>query len=184
MKDALFAIWFFLPAGIANVTPILVATIPGLKRWNTPLDMGLSYRGQRVLGDHKTWRGIVCGVILGVVMAYGMALLLDTQSWAQVLTDGYSVTPGRMVAIGFLLSAGALAGDAIESFFKRQMRIPSGKSWFPFDQLDYIVGGLIACLPLIQLTLSQYVWVFIVWFGMHLVFSYIGYLLHFKKDPI
>jgi CDP-2,3-bis-(O-geranylgeranyl)-sn-glycerol synthase len=37
---------------------------------------------------------------------------------------------------------GALAGDSIKSFFKRRLGFAPGKAWVPFDQLDFIVGGL------------------------------------------
>lgn len=58
----LFVLWFFAPAGVANVTPILVAKLPGLREWSAPMDFGFTYRGKRVFGKHKTWRGFITGV--------------------------------------------------------------------------------------------------------------------------
>ena len=68
MKEILFALWFFLPAGIANMSPILVANLPGLKRLKAPMDFGLTFRGQRVFGTHKTWRGFVVGIIAATLV--------------------------------------------------------------------------------------------------------------------
>jgi len=34
-----------------------------LNRLKTPLDFGLSFRGKRIFGDHKTWRGLVINVL-------------------------------------------------------------------------------------------------------------------------
>jgi len=83
-----------------------------------------------------------------------------------------------------LFAIGALGGDAIESFFKRQRNIKSGGSWVPFDQLDYIIGSVLVSLFFVILTPMQYVWIFIVWFILHLLASYLGYLVGLKKDPI
>lgn len=176
IEHIIFALWFFLPAGVANVTPILVAKAPLLRDWNTPIDFGKSWRGARILGDHKTWRGLVCGVIAGTVVVILQPIIWDASYF------GSSIL--ALLALGAALSLGALAGDALKSFFKRRMSVPSGKSWFPFDQLDYIAGGLLLSLPIVSLTFSQYVSVILTWFGMHLLFSYLGYLSHFKKDPI
>jgi CDP-2,3-bis-(O-geranylgeranyl)-sn-glycerol synthase len=83
-----------------------------------------------------------------------------------------------------LLSFGALFGDMVKSFFKRQLGVASGKSWFPFDQIDYIVGGLAFSAIVVRLEATQYISVLVVWFALHLISSYIGYLLKLKKDPI
>jgi CDP-2,3-bis-(O-geranylgeranyl)-sn-glycerol synthase len=83
-----------------------------------------------------------------------------------------------------LFGFGAIAGDAIESFFKRQRNVAPGHSWFPFDQIDYVIGTIIAVSPFVQLHFWQYVVLLV--FGMlgSLVSSYIGYLTGFKERPI
>jgi CDP-2,3-bis-(O-geranylgeranyl)-sn-glycerol synthase len=86
--------------------------------------------------------------------------------------------------MGASMGFGALAGDAIKSFFKRQMSVPSGESWFPFDQIDYIVGGLIMSVPFVQLKLSEYIIISIVWFVIHPIATFIGWLLKLKDSPI
>jgi CDP-2,3-bis-(O-geranylgeranyl)-sn-glycerol synthase len=79
---------------------------------------------------------------------------------------------------------GALLGDAIESFFKRQARVKPGNTWFPFDQIDYIIGGLLFSLPVITLGVKYYFLILVVWLLLHLISSYIGYLLGLKTKPI
>lgn len=167
----------FLPAGIANMTPLLANKVPGLNKWNTPMDFGKSWRGVRIFGDHKTWRGFVTGVFMGTVSGIIITGLL--------FPVGHSSHNTIMWALfGFALSAGALLGDAVKSFFKRRSGVPSGKSWFPFDQLDYIVGALICTLPFGSLNLGFIISVVPVYFGGHLITTYIGYKLHFKNAPI
>ena len=87
------------------------------------------------------------------------------------------------ILFGLLSSAGALTGDALRSFFKRQRGMAPGKSWFPFDQIDYVLGGVVFTACYIQLTLWQYVLLFIVWFLLHPLATLIGYLLKLKDSP-
>src|SRR3989475_5585609 len=53
------ALWFFLPAYVAN--PMAVVFGGG-----TPIDFGRTLRdGERLFGDGKTWRGLVGGTLAG-----------------------------------------------------------------------------------------------------------------------
>lgn len=181
----LFALVWFLPAGIANMTPVIVAKIPGIRRFSQPIDFGRSFRGKRILGDHKTWRGLLLGTLAGsLVMVpqyasfYGFILPENLPAWQVRL---HQINP---IILGALLGFGALAGDMTESFIKRQFDIPSGKSWFPWDQIDYILGAILLSALYIQLPWGIYLTTAIVYFALHLGTSYLGYLLGFKSDPI
>lgn len=173
LDNIIFALLFFLPAGISNMTPVFSSKIPGLRNWKTPLDLGKSYRGQRVLGPNKTWRGLASGVVMGTLVG---AILSQTY-----FSDYNTVL---FILLSASMSLGALVGDALESFFKRQRQIPSGQPWFPFDQTDYIIGGLVFALPFTILPLWVIGWVFCFYFGLHLISSYVGYRLGLKDLPI
>lgn len=178
----ILALWFFAPAGIANATPVFAKRIPYLRKWKTPLDFGKSFKGKRILGDNKTWRGFCFGVILAsLVFWLQKYLYIHNDLISSLIKLDYASLP---IGLGILLGIGALLGDAIESFFKRQLRIPSGEAWFPFDQIDYIIGGILLSSLVITLTPLQNVTVLLVWFGLHLVSSYVGYLLGLKDKPI
>ncbi|GAC1370126.1 MAG: CDP-2,3-bis-(O-geranylgeranyl)-sn-glycerol synthase [Candidatus Saccharimonadales bacterium] len=184
VRDIAFALWFFLPAGLANVAPILAAAAPGLQSWNTPIDGGGTYRGRPVLGAHKTWRGLVSGVVLATLTVFLQQLAAGHFGWAAWIASGYDYSQSHTFLLGPLFALGALGGDAAESFFKRRTGIESGRSWLGFDQLDYVIGAIIFTVPVARLTLPQYAWVVVTWFGLHLLFSYIGYLVGLKKEPI
>jgi len=183
-RDILFALWFFLPAGIANITPILVAKTPVINRWGPPIDLGLHWRGKRLLGDHKTWRGIISGFIAGTLTVWLQVWLYKNTEWAQTISQPIDYSSISILGLGFALSIGALGGDAIKSILKRQLSVKPGESWFPFDQLDYIIGGLLLSSFVVILPFQEYIWIFILWFGLHLLFSYIGYITKFKEHPI
>lgn len=183
MDSLLFALWFFLPAGIANVTPVFASKIPTLKDWDTPVDLGLTFRSKPILGPHKTIRGILLGTLLGTLVFLFQVQAYENFAWAREVSNGLDYSQ-LSVWLGILLSFGALSGDIVKSFFKRQFKVSSGKSWFPFDQIDYILGGLILSTIIVILGLNQYILILVVWFLIHLLSSYIGYLLKLKKDPI
>lgn len=155
------------------MTPVFSSKIPVIRNWNTPLDFGRSYRGQRIFGKNKTWRGLLSGVLFGTLTGY----ILSQTYFTDYDTVLFTVLAASM-------SFGALAGDAIESFFKRQRGIPSGKPWFPFDQTDYIIGGLLFTLPVTIVPLWVAAWVLALYFGLHLLSSYIGYVIGLKDAPI
>jgi len=103
---------------------------------------GRTVRGKRILGDHKTWRGLLFGIIAAIVIVLLQTFLYQTGGVFEKLSlINYSEV--SVVALGFLLGFGALFGDAVKSFFKRQLAIASGNSWVPFDQLDFILGALL-----------------------------------------
>ena len=173
MNDFIAAILFFLPAGLANMTPPVANKIPILNGWKTPMDFGKTWKGKRVLGNHKTWRGLVSAVIVGGITAVIISKL-----------NSNTVVPISPFWMGFLLGLGALLGDAAKSFFKRRISLTPGRPWFPFDQIDYIVGGLLITVPFVRLELWTMVTIFIVYFGLHLLTAYLGYLLKLKDSPI
>jgi len=104
--------------------------------------------------------------------------------WARTLTSSVDYAHLPTVALGILFGVGALGGDAIESFFKRQRGVPPGRGWFPFDQLDYIIGASLATMPFVALSVLQYGLLIVLWLVVHLVASYVGWLLHLKERPI
>lgn len=183
MGEILFALWFFLPAGLANGAPVIANKVPVLNKFKTPLDFGLHFRDKRVLGDNKTWRGLLSGVFIGIVVVLLQSYIYGNWEYVRSISSIDYSSPDIWV-LGMLLGFGALAGDALESFIKRQMNIPSGERWFPFDQLDYVIGGLFLSTLYAGIGLQEYVVVIVIWFGMHIIWAYIFYILGFKEKPI
>jgi CDP-2,3-bis-(O-geranylgeranyl)-sn-glycerol synthase len=183
-QDIFIAFWFFIPAGAANVAPIFAAAIPGLKRFSASIDGGKKLNGRPILGANKTWRGIVVGIIAATLMLWLQQLIVGAWPLLHDLVKQIDYQNINVFVLGFLFAIGALGGDIIESFFKRRLNIGSGHTWFPFDQIDYILGGIITTMPLIALSLYQYLWLIILWTIIHLLSAFIGWLLGFKPRPI
>jgi len=117
--------YLMIPAYLANMAPPFTKHI----KWNLPMDFGLSIGGVRIFGDHKTWKGFIAGVAVAVISGF----VLEALYWPFEFSAVYWSA---------LVGAGALLGDAVKSFFKRRANIKPGKSWIPFDQIDYTVGAL------------------------------------------
>jgi CDP-2,3-bis-(O-geranylgeranyl)-sn-glycerol synthase len=168
-ESVLYGLLFFLPAYVANMSPLLVAkVIPG---WKAPIDGGrMAKDGRRVLGAGKTWRGLVGGTVLGAVTAVVVALLVPAHTepgffhgWdygfggfdgAPIGSDDPCGDTGKcqgngsslpaIALFGAILGCAALVGDAVKSYFKRRRGKEGGAPWVPFDQLDFVVFGLAA----------------------------------------
>jgi CDP-2,3-bis-(O-geranylgeranyl)-sn-glycerol synthase len=184
LKDFFFTLWFFLPAGAANVMPIFAAHISALKRFDAPIDFGKTWRGKRIFGSHKTWRGLVAGIIFGTLTLWLQQLLVAHSGWLQTWTARVDYAQIPTLMLGPLFALGALGGDAVESFFKRQRGLPPGQGWFPFDQTDYIIGAAIASVPFVALSLLEYIMLIVLWLVIHVVASVIGYFMGVKERPI
>jgi CDP-2,3-bis-(O-geranylgeranyl)-sn-glycerol synthase len=142
VQSVLQILYFFLPAYLANMSPVLAR--PWFCALAIPIDGGRTLWGKPILGSHKTWRGLLAGVIAGV-LAYEFQRWLHGAGVARDLAMiDYTLHP---VLPGLLMGLGAGVGDAVKSFFKRRIDIKPGASWPVFDQLDFVVGAYLFVLP-------------------------------------
>lgn len=183
INDFIFVFWFFLPAGIANIAAFFSGKIPIIKSFSYPADFNATFRGKRILGSNKTMRGFVFAILAGIITVFIQTHLFKNISFFNnfISIDYNQINP---IILGGLAGFGALLGDSIKSFFKRQSAIPPGRSWFPFDQIDYILGGILFTSFYIRLNFSEYIMLFSVWFFLHLFINLIGYFLKLKDSPL
>jgi CDP-2,3-bis-(O-geranylgeranyl)-sn-glycerol synthase len=104
-----------------------------------PLDFRKRFNRKPLLGKNKTFRGLIFGTLLAMLTAYIQYLLHAVPFFSRISLLDYQ----DWIVIGFLLGLGALAGDAVESFFKRQKDIKPGERFLPWDQLDFVIGALL-----------------------------------------
>jgi CDP-2,3-bis-(O-geranylgeranyl)-sn-glycerol synthase len=141
-QDLLQTLWFFLPAYLANIAPVLAQShFAWLDR---PLDGGRFFRGERVLGAHKTWRGIVAGIVVGTATFAAQRLAWDAGWFRALAPIDYGDTS---LLLGLLLGLGTGVGDAVKSFFKRRRAIAPGASWIGWDQIDFMIGAWLFAAP-------------------------------------
>lgn len=184
LRNILFAIWFFLPAGGANASSLFIHKIPGLKLLSHPLDFNKKRKGRIIFGKNKTWGGLILALAIAVTISFIEHLVYAHSLWARSISGPINYNSINYWALGALLGFGAILGDTIESFFKRRLAIKPGSLWFPYDQIDFIVGGCILSLFIVQLNIANYLLVLIVWFLVNIISSYIGYQIGIKDRPI
>ncbi|HFC49463.1 MAG TPA: CDP-2,3-bis-(O-geranylgeranyl)-sn-glycerol synthase [Thermofilum sp.] len=114
---------FYLPAYVANGSPVLFSKIYGSGH---PIDMGIVFPdGRRLLGDGKTFEGFFTGTLTGSLVG-----LILTQMGLHSMSS--SIT----------LSLGAMIGDSFGSFIKRRLGFKRGE-WAPLlDELPFILIAL------------------------------------------
>jgi CDP-2,3-bis-(O-geranylgeranyl)-sn-glycerol synthase len=163
------------PAGVANMSPVLFKWLPVL---NKPVDFGKTFGGKPLFGKNKTYRGFLVGILMAILVVYLEKILYN-------FLAPYSIVDYSQINIfwlGFLLGFGALFGDLIESFMKRQKGVAPGKSWAPFDQIDWVLGALIFVHLYFPIGLSIWITALIIFGLLHPVINLIGYYLGIKKN--
>lgn len=93
-------------------------------RLAAPIDAGMTLTdGRRLLGDHKTWRGVIAAMLIcplaGTLLGYP-------------------------VRLGIAFAALALAGDAASSLIKRRLRLEPGTEFPGLDQIPEALTPLLA----------------------------------------
>lgn len=171
------ALWLMLPAYITNSS----AAFFGGK---TPIDRGIYCGKSRLLGDGKTYegllKGISCGFIVGAVQHLFSGEYTNLPSFG-----GY---PFFVVTL-FCLSAGAMLGDLLGSFVKRRVGLKRGAPFPLVDQLDFVAGAWLLLLLFARewfidtFTSDIILAVVIITPMLHLATNYIGFKIGRKEVP-
>ncbi|MEK7673082.1 MAG: CDP-archaeol synthase [Patescibacteria group bacterium] len=176
MKELILsALYFALPAYLANMAPIIFAKIPFTKI-AFPLGKPIN---EKAFGAHKTWRGFYVGYLAALLILLLQFYLQKNDFVTQINLLNYKEINLFMYA--FLFGVGAITGDLIKSFFKRRIGIKPGGAWFPFDQLDFIFGFLLFISPFYFPPTEVIIILLIATPLLHFLTNLSGYLLGLKK---
>lgn len=161
-ETILQSIWFILPAYIANGAPVVFGGGP-------PIDMGKNFSdGKRILGDGKTIRGFIVGILAGTVFG--------------AIQIGVGNKSGGILII-ILLSLGALLGDLVGSFIKRRIGLSRGMAAPGLDQLEFLAGALILASLVEIPSWEIIITLIIITPAIHLGTNAIGYKMGYKSEP-
>ena len=180
-------LWLFLPilgAALAHAPVLGLNLFPTLKR---PIDQGRCFRGRRILGDNKTWRGALV-MTAGAMLA---AVLLWQLRWfrAQLPPE---IQEAGVWPYASLLAVGATLAELPNSFVKRQLDIAPGKQRGSllgamlsiFDQGDFVFGVWITLLPIWVMSATQALTAFVAVVCVHSVINVIGYAIGVRTSPL
>lgn len=148
-----------------------------------PLDCGLTFRGNPVFGQHKTWRG-------PITVALGAAVVLELQShisnWWPAVTaiELFDYKSVKGWALGALVGTAAEFAELPNSFVKRQYGIAPGGTtrgfwaviFYVWDQIDLLVGTWAAFAAIVSVTLPRIGLSLILVLTMHPLLTVVSYL--------
>lgn len=166
------AVWLMLPAYIANPTAVVFGG-------GAPIDFGKKWMdGRRILGDGKTFYGLIGGTACGIVV--GLVQMNVPSQWS---LGSFTLT--TIITLSF----GALLGDMVKSFFKRRAGFERGAELPVIDQLDFVAGAWVLTYIfdpqwfLNNFTFWIIITVLILTPLLHRLTNIIGYYIKLKKEP-
>jgi len=166
--DSLFqllfsAIWFILPAYVANAVPVVFGG-------GSPIDGNRKFvDGRPIFGQGKTIRGFIIGLVAGSIVGLLQGVVLN-QLYTYFLR-------------GLLLTLGALLGDLLGSFIKRRLNISRGDMAPILDQLGFVVFALLLTGPLVLPGWDVVLAILVVTPPIHLAANFMSYKLGLKSRP-
>ena len=180
-------LWYLLPAALGNHNASCGKRLwlPGplkglLAKIAVPIDSGAKWHGSEIFGQNKTWRGLVVGIVTGILVSGVQALLFfNTVFFKRNTIVDYGAV--NFILLGALMGGGALVGDLIESFIKRRLNKPSGKPWFPWDQVDWIIGAVVLSSIVYVPPLAVAIATLVLYTGVHLCSDRIVCWMGIKK---
>lgn len=176
--------WVFLPAMFCNPAAAMI-------KGNTKIDFGKTWKGKRIFGDGKSWRGffggVAAGMILGLLMI-GLACLCNDKEncWG---FGGFWDNIGILACMCF----GSLLGDLTGAFIKRRLGMERGQKAPILDQYDFVAGAFIVTAifypNFVYATYFEgwhilaFILILLLTFAIHRGVNIIGYKLGVKKEP-
>ncbi len=165
--EIIYILHLFAPAYFANSSALIFGG-------GKPLDFGRYFiDGRRILGDGVTIRGTALGTLAGFVLGIIFYYIFDNPLLNNV----------NIYLLAFLLSFGALLGDAVGSFIKRRLKIERGKPAPLLDQLDFVFGAIFLSSFIYNYTTKIILTLIVITPVLHLTANVIGYLLKLKDVP-
>lgn len=164
-----------LPAYVPN-------PVAALFGGGTPIDLRKNFSdGNRIFGDGKTYRGLITGILAGIMTG----LILIWLHGRFPLVD----LPEHTLLSVILLATGALLGDLAKSFFKRRYGKERGTKWPVADQYDLVAGAFLLLLIgdpawlFAAVTLPVFLVILIITPVLHRATNIVGYMFKVKEVP-
>ena len=185
IESFFIVLWIMMPAYLAN-------TIAVLTGGRYPIDQGKIHSdGNRILGDGKTWSGLVGGTLGGVFIGFLQVNLGEGLIEALSGSQDVDFWGENSIIVFFLLSFGALFGDMTASFIKRRSQLKRGDKSPLLDMFDFIGMALLLSLIfanewLMSWILDGYVPLFTLLIAtpiLHRGVNIIGFKIGVKNEP-
>ena len=175
LKFIFSCLYFFLPAYFTNMTPPLAKRVKVLNSLAKPIDFNKKFLGKPILGSHKTWRGAVLGITIGMTVAFLQFFLYRFNFFKELSILNYQKID--ILLFAFLIAFGDIFGDLMFAFIKRRIGLKPGAPFLPFDQTNYVIGNFLILTPFFKIDILVWITLFFLTFFLHIIFNRLGYLL-------
>ena len=153
-----------------------------------PIDQGRSFRGKRIFGDNKTYRGLAV-VGLGTAIGFGLQSLLLHRIASISSIELFDYTFFKSVAVGLAVGVAAMLSELPNSFIKRRFEIAPGsvaKGWkrlifYVYDQIDFLLGAWLVLAVVVPITVERALLSAGLLLVAHQLMSSAGYALGMRK---
>lgn len=143
-----------LPVIIGGIMNMVFTKTPVYKKLKKPMDGGRNFRdGKRIFGDNKTWAGFFSMIIFCCIsqLSEGIILKISDIDYRNEFYLRHENMLFYNMIIGILLGAAYMIMELPNSFIKRRIGIPSGKTaqgitgkiFFIIDQIDSLIGVML-----------------------------------------
>jgi hypothetical protein len=178
---------FSIPAGIGAILHMLAVKYDLFPSLKIPIDMHQSYKGQRIFGNSKTWRGVILMVLFSIIGSYLLVYLLYIYPGlaAYNIIDFNEHSP---VFYGCLFGLAYTLAELPNSFYKRRKGIDEGKRGHIInilvDQADSPIGCMVLLAPFCDISLMFFITGCFFYLLLHLFFNVLLYSIGIRKNPL
>jgi hypothetical protein len=153
-----------------------------------PVDGGFEFRGKRVFGANKTWRGVFA-MALGTALGFALQALWLHNYESMLWLELFDYSLPKALVVGVLVGIAVSLSELPNSFIKRQVGIAPGTTsggalkvfFYILDQVDFLVGAWIVLSFVIEISWLRVFYSFLFLFVAHQVISFLGYLLAMRE---
>lgn len=169
MKTILTMYITMMPVILAGISNMVVVKRKWFKKRAKPMDGGKELKdGKRIFGNNKTWLGFLtmigCSIVTHVVWGLICRLFTDMQNMNQLYLC-YENTLLYNIIVGAIMGAAYMIFELPNSFIKRRLDIPDGKTerglkgklFFVIDQLDSMFGVILVLAVASKISFLQYI---------------------------
>ena len=183
-----------LPVILAGVLNMVCVKQKWFKLLAKPIDRGAKLKdGKRIFGDNKTDLGIITMIISSIVTHIIWGEICTFWSNGQELNQlyiNYNNTISYNVLVGSLMGITYMIFELPNSFIKRRLEIPDGKTlnglkgkvFMVVDQIDSLLGVILVLALVSNITVGQYFNYIILGGFTHISFNWILYKLKIRRN--
>jgi hypothetical protein len=188
MKEFLALAYLFLPLLVGLALHGFCIKYDILAFLCRPIDRGRNFRGKRIFGDNKTYRGVVV-VALGTAIGFGLQSLLLHRIASIRSIELFNYAFFQSVTLGLTVGVAAMLSELPNSFIKRRFEIAPGsgaKGWkgvifYVYDQIDFLLGAWLVLAIVVPVTVERAMLSAVLLLIAHQLMSSVGYALGMRR---